>query len=146
MGSDLERHQTELDQLNEVINKKDNEIKDFRTRLAASEKTREFEVSEIQKDKAALNTRLEVLEGELEEKTNAIMQITNQNEEATKEFADEIQQFRTEYRTQSRLVDLLKEQLSATKEQNISFSETIKSNKVNMEQLLSENVQLKSTE
>lgn len=59
-------------------------------------------MSEIQKDKAALNTRLEVLEGELEEKTNAIMQITNQNEESTKEFADEIQQFRTEYRTQSR--------------------------------------------
>ena len=41
---------------------------------------------------------------------------------------------------------MLKEQLSATKEQNLSFSETIKSNKVNMEQLLSENVQLKSTE
>ena len=59
-------------------------------------------MSEVQKDKAALQKRLEVLEGELEEKTNAIMAITNQNEEVTKEFADEMQQLKTEYRTQSR--------------------------------------------
>ena len=48
--------------------------------------------------------------------------------------------------TPGRLIDLLKEQLDATKSQNMSLKKTVVSTKGDMEQLLGENVRLKETE
>lgn len=51
-------------------------------------------------DNEALQKRIGILEDDVEEKTNQILQMTNQNEEATKEYADSEQQLRAEVITQ----------------------------------------------
>jgi predicted RNase H-like nuclease (RuvC/YqgF family) len=89
-----------------------------------------FEIFTTCLDNESLQKRITMLEDDVEEKTNQILQITNQNEEATKEFADSEQQLRTEFITQGRLIDLLKEQLDVTKGQNASLKESITQTKV----------------
>ena len=60
------------------------------------------------KDNAGLQKRIDMLENDLEEKCNHFQQVSCQNEEMSKEFADIEQNQRNEIISQGRLIDLLK--------------------------------------
>ena len=83
-------------------------IRELKSQLADERRKKSFEVEETRKDNVALQKRIDMLENDLEEKCNHFQQISCQNEELSKEFADVEQNQRNEIISQGRLIDLLK--------------------------------------
>ena len=79
----------------------------------------------------------------MDDKTTQLLSAQTQNEEDMKGFAESEQNLRTEVLTQGRLIDILKEKLEVTSEQNQDLKANLKSTRTEMEQLLDESIQLK---
>ena len=124
--------------------KKEEIIRDLKSKLSSEQRKKSFDMEELRKDNIALQKRIDMLDNDLEEKSNQVLQITCESEEKTKEMADIEQDLRNEVGLQGRLIDLINSQLETHRNSNEDLKEQLKEARTKMESLVVENSEIKS--
>merc|ERR1711990_1251693 len=91
--------------------KKEKIIRELKGKLSAEQLKKSFDMEELRKDNIALQKRIDMLDNDLEEKSNQVLQVTCESEEKMKEMADIEQDMKNEVSLQGRLIELLNSQL-----------------------------------
>merc|ERR1711990_357574 len=136
-NEDNERMTSECD-------KKEKIIRELKGKLSAEQLKKSFDMEELRKDNIALQKRIDMLDNDLEEKSNQVLQVTCESEEKMKEMADIEQDMKNEVSLQGRLIELLNSQLETHRSSNEDLKEQLKQARTKMESLIVENSEIKS--
>merc|ERR1712131_22215 len=124
--------------------KKEKIIRELKGKLSAEQLKKSFDMEELRKDNIALQKRIDMLDNDLEEKSNQVLQVTCESEEKMKEMADIEQDMKNEVSLQGRLIELLNSQLETHRSSNEDLKEQLHQARTKMESLVVENSEIKS--